>query len=53
MAKENTSQEVRSKNINEARKHSIEKINETDLTSKKYEKVCKNIDYFEHCFRGY
>ena len=48
MTKENISQEFRLKNMHEARKYFTGEINENELISKKYKKVCKNLSYIGH-----
>ena len=40
MSEENVSQEFRLKNIDETRNYFIEEINQNELMSKKYKKVC-------------
>ena len=42
------SQEVRLKNIGETRNHLLEEIEQNELMSRKYKKVCTTLTYFEH-----
>ena len=48
MFKENICQEIRLKNLNEARDYLIEEINRKELRSKKQKKVCTTLNYIEH-----
>ena len=48
MIDENISQEFRLKNIDKTRNHFIEEINENELISKKYKKLCAFLNYIEH-----
>ena len=50
MSKENISQEFRLKNINETRNYFIKEINQNELMTKKYKKVCRILNYIEHLF---
>ena len=50
MSKENISQEFRLKNIDETRNYFIKEINQNELMSKKYKKVCRILNYVEHLF---
>ena len=45
MAEENISQEFKLKDIDETRNYLIEKMNQNDLMSKKYKKVCATLNY--------
>ena len=47
MAEENISQEFRLKNINETRNDFLEEIEQNELMSKKYKKVCTTLNYIE------
>ena len=47
MAKE-ASLEFRFKKVDETRNYLLEEIKHNDLISKKYEKTCKYLNYFEH-----
>ena len=48
MAEENISQECRLKNIDETSNYFTEKISQNKVMSKKYEKVCRVLNYIEH-----
>ena len=48
MSEENISQEFRLKNIYETKKYLVEEINQNELTSKKYKKVYRVLNYIEH-----
>ena len=48
LAEGNISQKFRLKNIDETRNYLIKEINQSELMSKKYKKVCKNLIYTEH-----
>ena len=48
MSQENISQEFRLKNINETRNYLTEEINQNELMTKKYKKVCTTPNYIEH-----
>ena len=48
MLEENISQKFRLKNIDETRNYFIKEINHNELMSKKYEKVCRVLNYTEH-----
>ena len=48
MAKENISQELRLKNIDETKNYSVEEIDRNELLRKKHEKVCTTLNYIEH-----
>ena len=50
MAKENISQELRLKNIDETRNYFIEEIKQNEMMSKKHKKVCVSLNYTEHLF---
>ena len=50
MSKENISQEFRLKNIDETRNYFIKEINQNELMTKKYKKVCRILNYIEHLF---
>ena len=47
MTKENLSQEFRLKNIGR-KKYFVEEIEQNELMSKKYKKVCATLNYIEH-----
>ena len=47
MAEENTSHELRLKNINETRNYLVEEIKENELINKKPKKVCTTLSYIE------
>ena len=47
MAEENTSHELRLKNINETRNYLIEEIKQNELINKKPKKVCTTLSYIE------
>ena len=47
MAEENISQELRLKNIHEARNYLIEEITRNELMNKKHKKICKTLNYIE------
>ena len=47
MAEENISQESRQKNIEEVKNHLIRETDQNELVSKKYNKVCKTLNYIE------
>ena len=63
MVEENKDQEFRLKNIDETRSYFIEKINQNELMSKKFKKVCTVlvcnqhllilVSTFSWCFRRY
>ena len=48
MSEENICQEFRLKNIYETKKYLVEEINQNELTSKKYKKVYRVLNYIEH-----
>ena len=48
MVEENISQEVRLKNIVETIKFSLKEIEQNELMSNKYKKVCTTLNYIEH-----
>ena len=48
ITKENVSQELRLKNIDETRNNLIEKINRNELMSKMQKKICAALNYIEH-----
>ena len=48
MSEEKISQEFRLKTIDETRNYFIEKVNQNELMSKKYKKVCGVLHYIEH-----
>ena len=48
IAAENISSELRLKNVDETRNYWIEEINRKESTSQKHQKVCWNLNYFEH-----
>ena len=43
-------QEFRLKNIDDTRNYFVEQINQNDLMSKEYKKVCTVLMYIEHLF---
>ena len=47
MTEENISQEIRLKNIDEAKNYLIEEINQNELMSKNHKKVCTTLNYIE------
>ena len=47
MCKENVSQEIRLKNLDETRNYSIEETNQYELVSKKHKIFCATLDYIE------
>ena len=47
MAEENTSHELRLKNINETRNYLVEEIKQNELINKKPKKVCTTLSYIE------
>ena len=47
MCKENVSQEIRLKNIDETRNYSIEETNQYELVSKKHKMFCATLNYIE------
>ena len=44
----NISQGFRLKNINKTRNYFLEEIEQNELMSKKHQKVCTTLNYFEH-----
>ena len=48
MVWKNISQEFRLKNIDATRNYFVEEIEQNELTSKKYKKVCMTLNYIEH-----
>ena len=48
MAEENISQEFRLKNIVETRNYFLKEIEQNELMSKKYKKVCTTLNYIKH-----
>ena len=48
MSEENILQEFRLKNIHETRNYLIDEIDRNEQMSKKHQKVCKNLNSFEH-----
>ena len=48
MAAENISEELRLKNADETKNYLIEEINRNESISKKHQKVCWTLNYFEH-----
>ena len=48
MAKENISQELRSKEIDKIRNYFIEEIKYNELISKKHKQICKILNYTEY-----
>ena len=48
MAEKNISQEFRLKYVNETKNYFIEEIEQNELMSKKYKKVCTTLNYTEH-----
>ena len=48
MIKENISQKVRLKNVDETRNYFLEKIEQVVLMSNKHKKVCTTLNYIEH-----
>ena len=48
MVEENISQEVRLKNIVETIKFFLKEIEQNELMSNKYKKVCTTLNYIEH-----
>ena len=49
MVKENMSQELRLKNIDETRNYFLEEIKQNELMSRKHKKVCTTLKYTEQC----
>ena len=47
MVEENISQEFRLKNIDDTRNNFVEEIEQNELMSKKYKKVCMTLKYIE------
>ena len=48
MVEGNISQEFRLKNIDKTRSYFMEEINENELMSKKYKKICMTLNYIKH-----
>ena len=48
MIKENISQKVRLKNVDETRNYFLEEIEQVVLMSNKHKKVCTTLNYIEH-----
>ena len=48
MIKENISQKVKLKNVDETRNYFLEEIEQVVLMSNKHKKVCTNLNYIEH-----
>ena len=48
MPEENMNKEFRLKKIDEIRNYLIEEINQNELTSKKYKKIFRVLNYIEH-----
>ena len=46
--KKSKSRETRLKNIEETKKYFIDEINDNELISKKYKKICSTLNYVEH-----
>ena len=47
MVEENINQEFRLKNIDETRNYFLEEIEQNELMSRKYKKVCTTLNYTE------
>ena len=48
MVKDNISQELRLKNIDEKRNYFVEETEQNELMSNKHKKVCATLNYIEH-----
>ena len=48
MVKENISQKFKWKNVNETRNYFLEEIEQNELMSRKYKKVCTTLNCIEH-----